>query len=61
MSDANTHRVLILGSGPAGLRTLDDGRREVGARRVERGGQAGRTGAEDEDAVVLRVGHEAKI
>src|SRR6185295_16580574 len=39
----------------ARLVPLEDQRREVGARGVERGGQAGRAGAEDDQAVLVRV------
>src|SRR2546427_3773120 len=41
----------------ARLRALDDYGAQVGARGVERGGQPGGAGAEDQHAVRLRVGH----
>ena len=41
----------------AGLEALDDERREVRARRVERGRESGRTGPDDDD-VTNGLGHE---
>src|SRR5437763_1099044 len=41
----------------ARMRALDDRGSQVGARGVERGGQAGRAGAEDQHAMRVRVGH----
>src|SRR5213080_1990962 len=45
----------------AGLRALDDRRPEVGARRVERRGEPGGAGAQDEHAVTDRVGHRDSV
>ena len=41
---------------PAGLRPLDDQRRQVGARGVERGGEAGGAGADDDEFVMRHSG-----
>src|SRR5205809_4310600 len=41
----------------ARLRALDDRGAQVGARGVERGGQAGGAGAEDQHAMCVRIGH----